>query len=101
MSTLQSVHADRLDPVAATIAALSSRKPARVEAAEILVEAVHEFVRDDACVATLRIEGLTRSEWDEIEGVHINGWKKRVEMRSPAGALIAAIDYETEEGWGR
>ena len=101
MSALHSVHADRLDPVGATITALSSRKPAREEAAEILVEAVHEFVRDDVCVVTLRIEGLTRSEGDEIEGVHVNGWKKRVEVRSPAGALIAAIEYETDEGWGR
>lgn len=100
MSALHSVHADLLDPVGATITALQSRKPARMEAAEILVDAVHEFLKvGGPGVATLRLEGLTREEWHEVDGVHVNGWKKRVEMRTAAGALIAAVEYETDEGW--
>ena len=99
MSALHSVHVDRIDPVSATIAALESRKPARVEAAEILVEAVQQFLRDDVCTVTLTIDGLSRAAWDEIEAVHVTPTMKRQRLFGPAGGLIAEIEYMTLEGW--
>ncbi len=99
MSAVHSTHFGLLDPVGATITALQSRKPAREEAAEILVEAVQEFLRDDVCTVTLTIDGLSRAAWDEIEAVHVSPTMKRERMFGPAGGLLAEIEYVTDQGW--
>jgi hypothetical protein len=97
-----SVHVDRVDAVTATIHALEQPQPIRHEASDLLVDLIHEHLRDSTCVVSLRVEGLTRDEWEQADGRQINGWKKRREIRSATGALIAAVDLETDEDfWGR
>lgn len=97
--SLHSVHVDRVDAVTATLAVLGRPQPIRHEAADELVDLILEHLRDSTCVVTLRIESLTRDEWDRADGRIVNGWKKRREIRSDTGALIAAVDYETDEGF--
>lgn len=70
----------------------------REHACEVLVDLLQEYVRDGIGVPTLRLEGLTRDEFDEIEARRINGWRKREEIRSN-GRLVAAVEFETDEGW--
>jgi len=93
------LHVDRVDAVTATISALERPQPIRHEASDELVDLIHEHLRDGTCVVTLRIEDLSRDEWDRADGRMINGWKKRREIRSDTGALIVAVDYETDEGF--
>lgn len=89
------------DAVVATIATLERRLSAREDVAVDLVEVIHEHFRDGVDVVELRVEGLTRAEWDEKPGDHINGWTKRQVFRSPTGGLLASIQWETDEDiWG-
>lgn len=106
VTQLHSVHADRvghaLASVDAVIAVLPSgeRLPTfREDAADELVEAIHEHLRDGSHVIEMRVEGLTRVEWDEKPGRHITGWSKRQEFRAHGGGLVAALIWETDEGW--
>lgn len=102
MSDLHSVHADLLAEhparaVDAVVRLLPRIPTVRTDAADDLVEVIHEFLRDGQAVVTVTVEGLTRGEWEEIDGRHVNGWKKRVEYRNLEGALVAAVDWETDE----
>lgn len=109
VARLHSVRADSsrfafpgMDAVEAVIAVLpsgESRPSFREDAAVELVEAIHEHLRDGSHVVELRVEGLTRAEWDAKDGRHINGWSKRQEFRAHGGGLVASITWETDEGW--
>ena len=105
MSDSYSVHADLVESrevrAVDTIISLLPKLPrfptVREDTADDLVEIIQEFVRDGRAVVEVRVQALTRSEWDEIDGRHITGWKKRVEYRTPDGTLVAAVDYETDD----
>lgn len=91
-------------PVEATIALLPSAAipSAREEASDLLVELIHEHLRDSGThVVELRVEGLSRADWDQRDGTDVNGWTKREEFRDGSRALVAAVEWSTDEGWGR
>lgn len=104
MSESHSVHVDLLADASHavravdTIISLLPKLPTvREDTADDLVEIIQEFVRDGRAVVEVRVQALTRAEWEEIDGRHITGWKKRVEYRTPDGTLVAAVDYETDD----
>lgn len=90
-----------IDPVSAMVAVLDgpSIDERREHAADTLVELVQDLVRDDICTAYLRIEGLSRDAWDEIDAPALSGWQKRIDLKTALGGRIVRIDLETDEGF--
>lgn len=97
MTDLHSVHVDNIEPVGAVLHVLAQPQPLRREITDELVEMIHEYFRDGCCTITVRIEGLSREQLAREDGKEINGWKKRKEYRSVTRALVAAVDFETED----
>ncbi len=106
LTSIASVHADSpLLAAAADVDRLTSVLPDgaptyREETAEHLADHIHQYLRDSNAIITLRIDGLTRQEWDDADGRLLTGWRKRREHRHPdSRQLIAVVEYDTDEGW--
>lgn len=106
VAELHSVRVDRVGQALASVDAVigvlpsgESRPSFREDASVEVMEAVHEHLRDGAQVVEVRVEGLTRAEWELKEGRQVTGWSKRQEFRAHGGGLVAALIFETDEGW--
>lgn len=96
-------HVRVLEAVDAVVAVLpTGARTMRDDIADDLIELIETHVRRGQAIPELRLDMLSRDDWADGDGREITAWKKRREYRHPdTGALVGAVDLETDESiWG-
>lgn len=102
-----SVHVDLVrasSAVDAVVAVLpTGARTMRDDVADDMIEMIETHVRRGQAIPELRLDMLSRDDWADADGREITAWRKRREHRHPdTGALVGAVDFETDDDiWGR